>query len=80
MRAKTYSGQVLGPTVFGFTYSKTASRFPSAIFVVCAVISLVGVILLAFVRLPKFDNKDAEDEEEASGREERDYEETLVQL
>lgn len=69
--------------MFGFTYAKTASRFPSALFLVCAVSAFVTFSILAFVRVPEADGKKGlGDEAKGTATEDiaQDYEETLVQL
>ncbi|GBE82104.1 hypothetical protein SCP_0404840 [Sparassis crispa] len=50
---QTLSSQVLGPTIFAFTYMATVAIFPPAIFFVSAGVLSVAFILFLFIRLPK---------------------------
>lgn len=48
-----HSAEVLGPAVFGIVYMKTIANFPRMIFVLTFAISLLVLILLGMIQLPK---------------------------
>ena len=48
--------QIIGPAVFSFTYVKTVSTYPKAIFFVSTAAVTLSFIFLLFVRLPDSEN------------------------
>jgi hypothetical protein len=47
------SGQLISPSLFGFTYAATVGTFPQAIFIVSAAALTCSLVLISFVRIPK---------------------------
>lgn len=51
--ATTFSSQIIGPAVFGFTFIRTVRVFPPAIFFLSSTTVFVSLVLLSLVRLPR---------------------------
>ena len=49
----SYSGSILSPMFFGFTFSRTVGTFPQAMFVVGASAVALAFLCTLFIRLPK---------------------------
>jgi len=77
------SSQIMGPTIFSFTYIKSVAVFPPAIYYLSASILLVSFSLLGFVRVPKetIEEVTSDTEEQvASALTARENPETLIDL
>jgi len=71
-----HSSQVIGPSLFGFTYVATVSTFPKAIFALSATVVASSMFVLAFVRLP--DGAKLDEEREPMIRPESEDESVLI--
>ena len=58
------SAQVVGPFVYGVTFSKTVGTFPKALFLCACGALTLAFVLISFVRLPDADHLAAGDVEE----------------
>jgi hypothetical protein len=75
------SSQIIGPTVFSFTYIKTVAVFPPAIFFLSAGIVTVSFVLMSLVRITKGAVEVTGDaEEEIASAHPPAREETLINL
>lgn len=66
-----FSGQVLGPAIFGLTFAQTADYLPSSIYFLSAAFIVVSFVFINLIGVPKTAVHDEDVESSTSDRREQ---------